>query len=135
MQLSNLINLTFLSLVSSASQSSPASVNANADAFALAYRVDFYKDILHYGEKMPVTPSLFCTNLPAQYQNEASSAHWEFSNPSDFEIRFFTELDCKGEMRKWLGNTTYENQPNNFVVDNINDRVKSLRLWFLDNNN
>jgi hypothetical protein len=133
MQLTNLINLTLLSIVSSVSQTPSAPANNNVGALALVYRVDLYKDILFYGDKMTVNPSLFCSNLPKQYQNEASSAHWEFSNPSDFEIRFYTELDCRGEMRRWFGNTTYENQPNNFLVDNINDRVKSLRLWFLEN--
>lgn len=102
-------------------------------SFRLERRADgdnlsLYENSNYSGREWRFTPRIFCKNLEGDARNQASSAHWGVKAAGNFKIQFYTQDDCRGNMREWQASQRYENQPSNFAADGINDAIVSFRL-------
>ncbi|KXN65349.1 hypothetical protein CONCODRAFT_13083 [Conidiobolus coronatus NRRL 28638] len=90
--------------------------------------LSLYEHSSYNGREWKFTPRIFCKTLDGDARNQASSAHWRVKAPRNFKVQFYTEDNCRGNMKEWPGDQRYEDQPSNFGADGINDVIKSFRL-------
>ncbi|KAK1930468.1 hypothetical protein P3T76_014139 [Phytophthora citrophthora] len=96
--------------------------------------VTFYSDVDFDGPKYPwgISKTQQCYNLSC-WDNRASSVKWEgLPKKGSFDgksrIAFFTEKNCKGDIRHWPTDVD-GHYPKDFTLDGVNDAVTSFMVW------